>query len=61
MKTNPILAEIRRFRDAHAKRFDYDLDAICDDLQHQRKTLNKQGLRFVKTPRRRRITPKLAA
>jgi len=60
MKTNLILDEIRRFRDAHAKKFNYDLDAICEDLERQRETLKKQGMRFVKPPRRR-VAPKLAA
>ena len=31
-----ILEEIRIFRDAHARKFDYDLDAICEDFKiHQ--------------------------
>lgn len=35
---DPIVAEIRKFRDAHAKRFNYDLDAICEDFKsHQQK------------------------
>ncbi len=33
---DPIIEEIRGFRDEHAKRFNYDLDAICEDLKiHQ--------------------------
>ena len=35
---DPIVEEIRRFRDAHARRFNYDLDAICEDFKsHQKK------------------------
>lgn len=30
---NPIIEEVRRVRDEHSKRFDYDLDAICNDYQ----------------------------
>jgi hypothetical protein len=60
MKANPILDELRRFRDAHAKGFNYDVAAICGDLERHRLTMVKQGVRFVKPPRRR--TPrKLAA
>ena len=33
---DPIVEEIRYFRDEHAKKFNYDLDAICEDFkQHQ--------------------------
>lgn len=30
---DPIVEEIRRVRDAYAKQFDYDLDAIYRDLK----------------------------
>ena len=36
MKWDPIVEEVRKARDAYAKRFDYDLDAICRDLQANR-------------------------
>lgn len=29
---DPIIEEVRKYRNEHAKRFNYDLDAICDDL-----------------------------
>lgn len=29
---DPIVEEVRRPRDAHAKQFNYALDAICEDL-----------------------------
>jgi hypothetical protein len=33
---DPIVEEVRRFRDEHSKRFNYDLDAICEDYKaHQ--------------------------
>jgi hypothetical protein len=33
---DPIVEEIRRFRDEHARKFNYNLDAICDDFKsHQ--------------------------
>jgi hypothetical protein len=33
---DPIVEEIRRFRDEHARKFNYDLDAICEDFKsHQ--------------------------
>ena len=30
--TNPIIAELRRIRDAHAKRYNYDVEAMAEDL-----------------------------
>jgi hypothetical protein len=33
---DPILEDIRQVRDDHSKRFNYDLDAICEDYKtHQ--------------------------
>jgi hypothetical protein len=42
--TDPIVDEVRRVRDAHAARFNYDLDAIFLDIKEQEK---KSGLKFV--------------
>jgi hypothetical protein len=41
---DPIVDEVRRIRDANAARFDYDLDAIFQDIKEQEK---KSGLTFV--------------
>jgi hypothetical protein len=41
---DPIVDEVRRVRDAHAARFNYDLDAIFQDIKEQEK---KSGLKFV--------------
>ena len=32
---DPIVEEVRKYRNEHAKRFNYDLDAICADLIKQ--------------------------
>lgn len=50
--TDPIVDEVRRVRDAHAASFNYDLDAIFQDIKQQEK---KSGLKFVSYP------PRLAA
>ena len=50
MKSDPIVDEIRRARDAHAARFGYDLKAICDDLRKRQKEC---GHRVVSLPPRR--------
>lgn len=41
---DPIVEEVRRVRDAHAARFNYDLDAIFRDIKEQEK---KSGHNFV--------------
>jgi hypothetical protein len=33
MWEDPVVAEVRAIRDAYAKRFDYDLDAMARDLR----------------------------
>lgn len=42
--TDPIVDEVRRIRDAHAARFNYDLDSIFLDIKEREK---KSGLKFV--------------
>lgn len=37
MWTDPIVEEIRQYRDAYAARFNYDLDAIYEDIQRQQR------------------------
>ena len=41
---DPIVDEVRRIRDAHSARFNYDLDAIFQDIKASEK---KSGLKFV--------------
>ena len=39
---DPIVEEIRAYRNKHAKKFNYNLGAICDDFkQHQQKYADK--------------------
>jgi hypothetical protein len=47
---DPIVEEVRRARDAHAKQFNYDLDAIVEDLKKREKEL---GLATVSLPPKR--------
>ena len=35
---DPIVEEVRKIRDAHAAKFQFDLHAICEDLRKQEKT-----------------------
>jgi hypothetical protein len=41
---DPIVDEVRRLREAHAARFNYDLDAIFQDIKEQEK---KSGHKFL--------------
>ena len=50
MQLDPIVEEVRKIRDAYAKRFNYDLDAICRDLQEKQR-LSKR--RVVSLPPKR--------
>lgn len=50
MSRDPLVEEVRRVRDAHAKRFGYDLDAIFADLKEQERTSSRK---FVRLPPRR--------
>jgi hypothetical protein len=44
---DPIVDEVRRVRDAHAAKLNYDLDAIFQDIKEQEK---KSGLKFKSYP-----------
>jgi len=41
MIPDPIVEEIRKIREAHAARFDYDLARICADLREFEKQLDQ--------------------
>lgn len=52
--SDPIVAEVRRFREAHAARFNYDLRAIFQDIKEQQK---RSGLKFVSFARDGSVLP----
>ena len=37
MKSDPIVDEVRKTRESHASKFNYDLSAICADLKKKEK------------------------
>jgi hypothetical protein len=50
MWKDEVLEEIYRIREEHAKSFNYDLQAICNDLRKKQSTSSRQiisVLRFV--------------
>ncbi len=50
MQDDPIVEEIRKAREAYAARFNYDLEAIFQDLKRQER---ESGRTFVTFPPRR--------
>jgi hypothetical protein len=53
MKMDDIIREIREFREAYAKQFDYDLNAIHRDLKAQEAQEQSSGRKVVSLPPRR--------
>lgn len=50
MWRDPIVEEIRRIREEYAARFNYDLDAIFEDVKRRQE---ERGLKTVTLPPRR--------
>ncbi|HJX27204.1 MAG TPA: hypothetical protein VJ885_04780 [Thermoanaerobaculia bacterium] len=50
MWNDPIVEEVRKVREEHAARFDYDLERIFQDLKEQEK---KSGRKVVSLPPKR--------
>ncbi len=50
MTEDPIIAEIRKVRHAHAEKFNYDIAAIFEDYRRMAK---ESGRRYVSFPPRR--------
>ena len=50
MTNDPIVAEIRKIRHAHAEKFNNDIAAICADIRRQEK---ESGRQYVSYPPRR--------
>ncbi len=46
MKTDPIVAEVRAVRDAHAARFDYDVAAIFRDIRARQEASARDYVRY---------------
>ncbi len=58
MWEDPIVAEIRKIRDEHAAKFNYDIAAICEDYRRMAK---ESGRQYVTFPPRRPEAPANAA
>lgn len=49
---DPIVEEVRKAREEYARRFNYDLDAMCDDLRRKQQLSGAQVVSFPKRPPR---------
>lgn len=52
---DPIVEEVRRIRDEYAKRFDYDLKAIVEDIRRKENAHRDQLVSFPPRPTGRNI------
>jgi hypothetical protein len=52
MSDDPIVAEVRKTREAHAARFNYDLDAIFRDLKAKEQSSGRAYVRYPSRPAR---------
>ena len=50
MGKDPIVEEVRKIRQQHAKRFNYDLRAIVDDLRKLQEQSGRKYIRFEMFP-----------
>ena len=50
MTHDPIVAAVRKVRDAHAAKFNYDLDAIYLDLKAKERASGRQFVRYPPRP-----------
>lgn len=52
MIDDPIVAEVRKVRDEHAAKFNYDLDAIFRDIKEKEKSIGRRCVRYQPRPTR---------
>ena len=52
MKNDPIIAELRATREAHAAKFDFDIDKISADIHARQEQARLAGRAFVTLPSR---------
>ena len=50
-KPDPVIAELHRIKDEHAKKFNYDVRAMMADLRERQKTSGRTYVSFEKQPK----------
>jgi len=56
MRNDPIVEEVQRVRQAYAKRFDYDLQAIVADIRQREQQHPERLVSLPPKPARKRKT-----
>ena len=56
MKKDPIITELRKIRDAHAARFNFNFDAIAADWLKEEAGARRAGQKFVDLSAKKRAT-----
>jgi len=56
MWNDPIVEEVRKIRNEHAKKFNYDLEAIAADLKRQQKASRRKFVTFQ--PKKPTVLPR---
>ncbi len=46
--SDEIVEEVRRVREEHAAKFDYDISAICADIRNKQSKSNRKIVRVLK-------------
>jgi hypothetical protein len=57
MREDPIVSEVRRFRDERAAKFGYDLRAIAEDARKRERQGGRQVVSLANPERRTRPAP----
>ncbi len=50
METDPIVEEIRRNRDEYARKFNYNIRAICRDIREKQRKSGRQVVKLQPRP-----------
>jgi hypothetical protein len=58
MKNDPIVAEVRKWRQKYSAKFGHDLTAMCDDLHRNSERAKRAGRRVASPPPRRSTNKK---
>lgn len=59
MKNDPIIAEIRKYRDEYAARFNYDVDAMFADMIKQERASRRTVVNLMRR-KKKHTNPKAA-
>jgi len=59
MSVDPVVAEVRAIREEYAKKFNYDVRALCRDLQEQEEKTGRTTVSL--TPKRLKDIPQSAS